>query len=39
VTTAKANAASEHMVVPAALLGIAFMALIAYPALTRILFG
>lgn len=38
-TTAKANAASEHMVVPVALLGVAFMALIAYPAFTRILFG
>ena len=37
--TAKANAASEHMVIPAALLGVAFMALIAYPAFTRILFG
>lgn len=38
-TTAKANAASEHMVVPVALLGVAFMALIAYPAFARILFS
>ena len=38
-TTAKANAASEHMIVPVALLGVAFMALIAYPAFTRILLG
>jgi len=38
-TTAKANAASEHMIVPVALLGVAFMALIAYPAFARILFG
>jgi hypothetical protein len=38
-TTAKANAASEHMIVPVALLGVAFMALIAYPAFARIMFG
>ncbi|GEA89063.1 type II secretion system F family protein [Cellulomonas cellasea] len=37
--TAKANAASEHMVVPTTLLGVAFMALLAYPAFVRILFG
>jgi len=37
--TAKANAASEHMIVPVALLGVAFMALIGYPAFARILFG
>ena len=36
---ARANAASEHMIVPVALLGIAFMALIGYPAFARILFG
>ncbi len=36
---AAANAASEHMIVPVALLGIAFMALIGYPAFARILFG
>jgi hypothetical protein len=36
---AQANAASEHMIVPVALLGIAFMALIGYPAFARILFG
>ena len=35
----QANAASEHMIVPVALLGIAFMALIGYPAFARILFG
>ena len=34
----KANAASEHMIVPVALLGIAFMALVGYPAFARILF-
>ncbi|WP_448060643.1 type II secretion system F family protein [Cellulomonas hominis] len=38
-TTAKANAASEHMIVPVALLGVSFMALIAYPAFARLLFG
>lgn len=37
--TAKANAASEHMVVPVALLGVAFMALVGYPAFIRILVG
>ena len=36
---AAANAASEHMIVPVAFLGIAFMALIGYPAFARILFG
>jgi len=35
----QANAASEHMIVPVALLGIGFMALIGYPAFARILFG
>lgn len=37
--TAAANTASEHMVMPAACLGIVFMALIAYPAFSRIVFG
>jgi hypothetical protein len=37
--TAKANAASEHMVVPVALLGLTFMVLLAYPAFSRILSG
>ena len=36
---ADANAASEHMVVPVSLLGLCFMALIAYPAFVRIMFG
>ena len=36
---AAANAASEHMVIPVALLGVIFMGLIAYPALIRIIFG
>ena len=36
---AQANAASEHMTIPVALLGVAFMALIGYPAFTRILTG
>lgn len=36
-STAKANAASEHMVVPVALLGLCFMALLGYPAFVRIL--
>lgn len=36
---ARANAASEHMIVPVALLGIAFMALVGYPAFARILYG
>ena len=34
---AKANAASEHMVIPVSLLGLCFMALLGYPALVRIL--
>ncbi|WP_028048825.1 type II secretion system F family protein [Cellulomonas sp. URHD0024] len=38
-STAKANAASEHMVVPVSLLGLCFMALLGYPAFMRILFG
>ena len=38
-SAAQANTASEHMIVPVALLGIAFMALIGYPAFARILFG
>lgn len=38
-TAAEANAASEHMTVPVALLGIAFMALIGYPAFARIFAG
>lgn len=37
--TAEANAASEHMIVPVALLGVTFMVLIGYPAFSRILFG
>ena len=37
--TAKANAASEHMIIPASLLGVAFMALIGYPAFSRIMLG
>ncbi|GEK19905.1 type II secretion system F family protein [Cellulomonas xylanilytica] len=36
-STAKANAASEHMVVPVSLLGLCFMALLGYPAFVRIL--
>ncbi|WP_426592617.1 type II secretion system F family protein [Cellulomonas sp. McL0617] len=36
-STAKANAASEHMVVPVAVLGLCFMALLVYPAFVRIL--
>lgn len=36
---ARANAASEHMIVPVALLGVVFMALIGYPAFARILFS
>ncbi|HEY3547387.1 MAG TPA: type II secretion system F family protein [Propionicimonas sp.] len=35
--TAKANTASEHMVIPVSLLGLCFMALLGYPALVRIL--
>ena len=38
-TAAQANAASEHMTVPVALLGVAFMALIGYPAFARIFAG
>ena len=38
-TAAEANAASEHMIMPVALLGIAFMALLGYPAFARILFS
>jgi hypothetical protein len=34
-----ANAASEHMIVPVAFLGIAFMALVGYPLFARILFS
>lgn len=37
LSTAKANAASEHMVVPVSLLGLCFMALLGYPAFVRIL--
>lgn len=37
--TADANAASEHMTIPVALLGVAFMALIAFPAFARIFTG
>ena len=36
---AAANAASERMSIPVALLGVAFMALLGFPALWRILFG
>lgn len=36
---AEANAASEHMIMPVACLGVAFMALLGYPAFARILFG
>jgi hypothetical protein len=36
---ADANAASEHMTIPVALLGVAFMALIAFPAFARIFTG
>jgi hypothetical protein len=35
----RSNAASEHMVIPVALLGLSFMALLAFPALYRIVFG
>ncbi|MCU1493403.1 MAG: integral rane protein [Acidimicrobiaceae bacterium] len=38
-TAAEANAASEHMIMPVALLGIAFMELLGYPAFARILFS
>ncbi|WP_199421652.1 hypothetical protein [Actinotalea solisilvae] len=37
--SADANAASEHMTIPVALLGVAFMALIALPAFARIFTG
>ena len=36
---AEANAASEHMIMPVAALGVTFMALLGYPAFARILFG
>jgi hypothetical protein len=36
---ARSNAASEHMVVPVALLGLTFMVLLGFPALYRIVFG
>ncbi|MBX9243807.1 type II secretion system F family protein [Actinotalea ferrariae] len=36
---AVANAASEHMVIPVSLLGLCFMALVAYPAFVRIMLG
>ena len=36
---AAANAASEHMVIPVAALGLVFMALVGYPAFARIVFG
>lgn len=36
---ARANAASEQMVMPVAMLGLVFMVLLAYPALIRILSG
>lgn len=36
---AEANAASEHMIMPVAFLGVTFMALLGYPAFARILFG
>ncbi len=36
---AAANEASERMSIPVALLGVAFMALLGFPALWRILFG
>jgi hypothetical protein len=36
---AAANEASERMAIPVALLGVAFMALLGFPALWRILFG
>lgn len=38
-TAARANAASEHMVVPVALLGLCFMALLSFPAIYRIVLG
>ena len=36
---AEANAASEHMIMPVAALGVTFMVLLGYPAFARILFG
>lgn len=36
---AEANAASEHMIIPVAVLGVTFMVLLGYPAFARILFG
>lgn len=36
---ARANRASERMSIPVALLGVAFMALLGFPAFSRILFG
>lgn len=36
---AEANAASEHMIMPVAALGVTFMLLLGYPAFARILFG
>lgn len=36
---AEANAASEHMIMPVAVLGVVFMAMLGYPAFSRILFG
>jgi len=36
---AKANAASEHMVIPVAALGLVFLLIVAYPAFARIVFG
>jgi hypothetical protein len=38
-TAAEANAASEHMIMPVAVLGVTFMVLLGYPAFARILFG
>lgn len=38
-SAADANAASEHMIMPVACLGVAFMALLGYPAFARILAG
>lgn len=37
--TTAANAASERMLIPAAVLGVIFMALVAYPAIARIALG
>lgn len=38
-TAAEANAASEHMIMPVAALGVTFMVMLGYPAFARILFG